>query len=113
MSLLAIQAWLLTGSWLTAGAPLLITIADTATTTARRALAGKRITEAHRGHVYQRMIDSGLSHSHMAVVSAALSLAACLATLAPPAIAVSAWIVVLAAYLQMPQMHASRRSSSA
>lgn len=113
MSLLAIQAWILTGSWLTAGAPLLITIADTATTTAKRALAGKSITEAHRTHVYQRMIDSGLSHSQMAILSAAMSLAVCLASLAPPAIAVCSWIVLLAAYLQMPRLHTSRKRSSA
>jgi len=93
------------GAWpawfpLLAFAPFVL---DASATLARRALEGERVWEAHREHVYQRMVQMGYGHRGMTsrwaiLMSAGALLAAGL--LALPAwaqwIAVLAWLTFLA-----------------
>lgn len=46
---------------------------DTAFTLTRRTVRGERIWEAHRSHLYQRLVISGWSHRSVAVLYGALS----------------------------------------
>lgn len=48
---------------------------DTSLTLARRVRDAQPLLEAHRGHLYQRLVDAGLSHARVA--RAYLALAAC------------------------------------
>lgn len=50
-------------------------IVDATVTLARRTLRGVKITEAHREHYYQRLIQSGWSHSKLALAEYMLMLA--------------------------------------
>lgn len=60
-------------------APFMIYLADTTWTLARR-LAGRRVwREAHREHVYQRLVDGGASHVQVSLLSAAVALLCCVA----------------------------------
>lgn len=43
-------------------------LADGAFTLVRRALRGEKIWEAHRSHLYQRLVISGLSHSKVVII---------------------------------------------
>lgn len=108
-------SWAVLAAWLSASgaslvavvAPLLVLLTDTGATMLRRALAGDRITTAHRLHVYQRLVRGGWSHARVTatVVAAtatlcALSLPSVLhapATVRLPAIAVG--VLLCLAYL--------------
>ena len=57
-------------------APLALYLADTGYTLARRVLKGERWFEAHRSHVYQRLVDHGLSHLAVSALVALFSAAA-------------------------------------
>lgn len=58
-------------------------IFDTVFTLMRRLLRGERVWEAHRGHVYQRMVIDGVSHRSVTVMyGAAAVLVTCCTTLA-------------------------------
>lgn len=48
--------------WQWAAAPLAVYGADTGWVLVKRSLAGRSLTEAHREHVYQRLVDGGWSH---------------------------------------------------
>ena len=50
-------------------------IVDASVTLAKRTLRGAKITEAHREHYYQRLIQMGWSHGRVALVEYALMLA--------------------------------------
>ena len=91
-------------------------VLDASTTLARRALAGKRVWEAHREHVYQRMVQMGYGHRGMTLRWAALMAAGALlavAQLALPAwaqwVAVLAWLTFLA-WLGNKTIHVGRPS---
>ena len=59
--------------------PLLIFspfIADATVTLGKRLLRGEKIWQAHRGHYYQRLVQSGLGHRNTALLGYALMLAA-------------------------------------
>jgi UDP-N-acetylmuramyl pentapeptide phosphotransferase/UDP-N-acetylglucosamine-1-phosphate transferase len=65
------------GSW-AAWFPLLVFspfIVDASTTLLKRALRGDRVTEAHREHYYQRLIQMGLGHRNVALLEYGLMLA--------------------------------------
>ena len=66
-----LSSWLvLTGtSVVVAAAPLLVLVSDTMVTMVRRALRGERPTDAHRSHVYQRLVASGWPHTRVAALS--------------------------------------------
>lgn len=93
------------GAWpwwfpLMAFAPFVL---DASATLMRRALAGKRVWEAHREHTYQRMVQKGYGHRGMTLRWTALMAAGALlavALLALPAwaqwVAVLGWLTFLA-----------------
>ena len=90
-------------------APLLVYVADTATTLLRRVHRGEAWYLPHRTHVYQRLTDLGWSHvrvtAFVALVIAACSVlgAVSLTGSMPPRIAADAGIAaVLAGYLRSP-----------
>ena len=58
---------------LVVAAPFALYVLDTSTVLVRRASRGERLTEAHREHLYQRLVQAGLSHQVVAVVYAALT----------------------------------------
>jgi UDP-GlcNAc:undecaprenyl-phosphate/decaprenyl-phosphate GlcNAc-1-phosphate transferase len=67
---------------------------DTLLTAARRAAAGENVLAAHRGHLYQRLNQSGFSHGRVAALLAAL---ACLQGLAAVWLSSSVAVALLAA----------------
>jgi UDP-GlcNAc:undecaprenyl-phosphate/decaprenyl-phosphate GlcNAc-1-phosphate transferase len=84
-------------------APALLYVADTGYTLVRRAVSLQPLTEAHRGHVYQRLVASGLSHTaSVGVVCACTLVILVLARLLPTAIAAPASILVCSGYLALP-----------
>lgn len=64
---LAWLAWSQGASPILAISPTLIYLADTSITLFRRYRSRAKVTEAHRQHVYQRMVDAGLSHTAVAM----------------------------------------------
>jgi UDP-N-acetylmuramyl pentapeptide phosphotransferase/UDP-N-acetylglucosamine-1-phosphate transferase len=85
-------------------APLALYFTDVTTTLARRIARRESITQAHRAHIYQRLIHTaGLSHGNVAVgmvIAAACITMAWLFT--PPLIAVTVTCVVLVGYITSP-----------
>jgi UDP-N-acetylmuramyl pentapeptide phosphotransferase/UDP-N-acetylglucosamine-1-phosphate transferase len=86
-----------------AAAPALIYVADTVYTLVRRAARHEPLLEAHRGHVYQRLVAGGLSHAASAgVVGGCTLVVLVLARLLPTALAVPTGLLVGAGYLALP-----------
>ncbi|WP_151084277.1 MraY family glycosyltransferase [Nocardioides cynanchi] len=86
-------------------APLVIYLVDTSGTLVRRAVRHEPLLEAHRSHVYQRLLDCGLSHLATAAVVLLAGVLVCLATLAlptPGAVLLAA--VVSGVYLALPAL---------
>ena len=95
-------------------APALIYVADTLYTLLRRALRHEPVAEAHRGHVYQRLVDGGLSHLASACVVGMCMLAVLvLARLLPTAAALPTGLLVCAAYLALPNFLSPRPHEAA
>jgi UDP-N-acetylmuramyl pentapeptide phosphotransferase/UDP-N-acetylglucosamine-1-phosphate transferase len=86
-----------------AAAPLAIYLTDTAWALAKRVRRGDSWREAHRDHVYQRLIDVGWSHTAGAVLvaAAAVFLAVISAVMPVGWFLVCAFAVVLG-YLGLP-----------
>lgn len=100
---LAVVALLGGATWLEAVAPLAIYLADTAWTLADRVRRGETWHEAHREHVYQRLVVGGWSHQATALVVSGLALVVCLLVgWAPLPVAVVGGLAVVAAYLRLP-----------
>ncbi|WP_166786040.1 UDP-phosphate glycosyltransferase [Cryobacterium lyxosi] len=57
-------------------APLIVYLADAGFTLVSRVIRGRRWSDAHRDHVYQRLTDSGISHFRVALLVTGLSLCA-------------------------------------
>lgn len=99
-------------------APLALYLADTGTTLLRRVRAGDAWHLPHRTHVYQRLTDSGLTHSQVsALVLATVLICGLLglASLGGPVFRVSAGmvlIVVIMGYLSLPTWLATRRAAA-
>lgn len=89
-------------------APTLLYLADTGWVLLKRAWAGQPLTQAHRGHVYQRLVGVGWPHLASAGWSAALAAVICvLAALLydrEPLTAVLLVVLVVLAYLATPQL---------
>jgi len=85
-------------------APLSLYLVDTGTVLVKRMLQGEPLFEAHRGHVYQRLVsEAGLSHVTVAGVTVVLALVITLAWVTgSPLLAVPITLVVLTAYLASP-----------
>ena len=103
IALACVYAWSRGVPWYVAVAPSLVYLADTGYTLLRRAQRGSRLTEAHREHVYQRLVIAGWPHLVTAAWTAALALVCCLLMLTAertgswaPALGV---VLVLVAYL--------------
>lgn len=86
--------------------PVAIYLADSGMTLVRRVLAGERWYEAHRSHVYQRLVSTRFSHGATAMLVATASLLTGIlsisAALAEPRLAVLLLVmalIVLALYL--------------
>lgn len=66
--------------WWWALAPLVVYGADTGSVLVKRAHAGKPLTEAHREHVYQRLVDRGWPHLASASLCAGATALVCVVT---------------------------------
>ncbi len=71
------------GVWPPSLPPLLFApfILDATLTLLRRLIAGEKITKAHRTHLYQRLIRSGLGHARVALMAYALMAALLIAAI--------------------------------
>ena len=89
-------------------APLLVYLADTAWVILRRARARKPVMEAHREHVYQRLVQLGWPHLGSAVWTAGVSgaVALAMAWLYPtrPGLALVSTAVLVGIYLASPRV---------
>lgn len=85
-------------------APLLPYGADAAVTIARRAKAGRPLTEAHREHVYQRVVhEHGFSHVQMSALHALTAVTVAIASRSSrPWITLLATTGAVGAYLASP-----------
>lgn len=109
----ALAAWASGVAVLMAVAPLLVYLADTASVMVRRARAGRPLTEAHREHAYQRLVQQGWPHLAAAAWSATVSAAVVLVVGAlhdHAVVAVPLVVVLLAVYLAMPRLVEGRNS---
>jgi UDP-GlcNAc:undecaprenyl-phosphate/decaprenyl-phosphate GlcNAc-1-phosphate transferase len=94
-------------------APLAIYLADTAWALAKRLVRGESWREAHREHVYQRLVDFGWSHmAGAALVAAAAMFLAVISTVLPVG-----WFSVCAlgvglGYLALPALIVPRSEAS-
>jgi UDP-N-acetylmuramyl pentapeptide phosphotransferase/UDP-N-acetylglucosamine-1-phosphate transferase len=87
----------------TALAPLAIYLVDTAYTLFRRYRAGSSLLEAHREHVYQRLVAAGLSHVVGTGLVLAMTAAICAAVRWLPTVpAVFVAAAILAVYVATP-----------
>lgn len=87
-------------------APLVIYGADTGWVLVKRFRGGRSLTEAHREHVYQRLVDGGWSHLSSSVACAVAGALICLTVLAGGT-TLTWWtplvvLVVVLAYLNLP-----------
>ncbi|GAB3486415.1 hypothetical protein GCM10027572_04410 [Flexivirga lutea] len=88
------------------GAPLLPYGVDVAQAIIRRAASGVALTEAHREHVYQQLVDhAGMSHLQVATIHAALASAIAVTwrRVDSPAVATTGAVAMLASYLVLPK----------
>lgn len=94
-------------------APLLVYLTDTGWVIVRRARAGEPITEAHREHIYQRLVQKGWPHLAAAAWSAVVSVAVAVAIASlythHSVLALVIVITLLVTYLVTPRLVESRR----
>lgn len=98
-------------------APALVYVADTGWVLIKRAAGGRPLMEAHREHVYQRLVDAlGWSHVRAAGFTAALALAMCCLAwtrfrtgLGVPVFLTGA--ILLGLYLAAPAVHRTRTNT--
>lgn len=105
---LSVVAWASGVHWLVAAAPLVVYVADTGWAVAKRAQAGRPLMEAHREHVYQRLVDGGWSHLRAAGLCAAVGALACVSAFltwrSAPIVGVAVVAALAAAYLAAPRL---------
>jgi UDP-GlcNAc:undecaprenyl-phosphate GlcNAc-1-phosphate transferase len=93
--------------WHWAVAPLVIYGADTGWVLIKRYRAGKALGEAHREHVYQRLVDGGWSHLSSATACATAGAIICVAvgmTESPLSPWLSVGVIVTIFYLALPSL---------
>ncbi len=114
---LSALAWMQGVHWLLALAPLVVYGADTGWVLAKRARGGRPLMEAHREHVYQRMVDGGWSHLRAAGLCAmAVALTCLAATLTwerSPLLGLLVVVVLATAYLLTPGLMLRKREVTA
>ena len=94
--------------WWWAAAPLVVYGADTGWVLLKRARAGRPLTEAHREHAYQRLVDGGWPHVASSALCAGATAVVCLAVGAGGA-TLEWWVIafvgaVMVAYLNSPRL---------
>ena len=88
-----------------AAAPLLPYAADAAQAIIRRRRAGYPFAEAHREHIYQRLVDQhGFSHLASAATHAAVATGVALASRLPRPAAAAVTTGLVVSYLALPQL---------
>jgi UDP-N-acetylmuramyl pentapeptide phosphotransferase/UDP-N-acetylglucosamine-1-phosphate transferase len=111
IGVLASSLWLLEGpepatDWSLIGVvcgPYLLFAVDTVTTAVRRVGGGARLFEAHRTHVYQRLVnEGGMAHWAIALVMSVLSLLVTAAFLVSMVAGAIAAVAISLAYLSSP-----------
>lgn len=103
LGLSAFSVILFGGGWLAAVAPLAVYLADTSTTLMIRVYRGQSLSDAHRDHVYQRLVDGGWTHLGAACLVAGWALLICFAVYwLDPVAAVLLSALLLVAYLMAP-----------
>lgn len=89
--------------------PLAIYLADTMWTLLRRVVRGEHPAQAHREHVYQRLVDGGSSHLAIALLVGALALAMCaVAATCSRIVTLSVIVLVVGTYLSLPRWQRRR-----
>lgn len=94
-----------------AAAPLILYGLDAAQALLIRARAGKSLTDAHRDHVYQRLVDGGRSHIEVAALHGALAGVIAASTRRVGIAARVTELAIAVGYLTLPLMQ-SRRSGA-
>ncbi|MFD2082492.1 UDP-N-acetylmuramyl pentapeptide phosphotransferase/UDP-N-acetylglucosamine-1-phosphate transferase [Actinopolymorpha cephalotaxi] len=88
-------------------APLLVYVVDTSWTLTRRVASGQPWKQAHRDHIYQRLVAGGWSHARSAMVSAFAAVGCCAAALVTETVGPIVGVLLLAigagCYLLLPQ----------
>lgn len=86
-------------------APLVVYLVDTGWVLIKRARGRRPLMQAHREHVYQRLVDLGWTHTASAALCAGASAVACCAVaFSPLAVSLPVVAVVLLAYLISPRI---------
>lgn len=89
-------------------APLTLYFVDTASALLRRALRRAPLTQAHREHTYQLLVDAGRSHLGVALVMVLLALICTAAWTLGPVVGVGVTVLVSTGYLTAPRWVAPR-----
>ena len=97
--------------WWWAIAPLVVYGADTGWVLVKRARSGKSLTEAHREHVYQRLVDAGWSHVGTASLCAGATVMVCAVT-GMAGTAMAWWAVLIGAAVVVAYLNAARAHHS-
>lgn len=92
-------------AWRTS-APLLLYGLDATQAVVRRRISGQKLTEAHREHIYQQLVDSaGMSHAQVAALHAVGAAGIAFAASSKcPLVAVPAIALIGASYLNAPRV---------
>ena len=103
IAVLALVAWLNDAGLAHTLAPLTVYLADTGVVLVQRARRGESLGDAHRDHVYQRLVDAGWSHSPVALMVAGVAVViSVLVAVFPWPVAVGLGLLVLAGYEGLP-----------
>jgi UDP-GlcNAc:undecaprenyl-phosphate GlcNAc-1-phosphate transferase len=103
LAVLALSALVAGADPLAAAAPLLVYLADTSWALVKRVRRGDPWRQAHREHVYQRLVDAGWPHLRTAVLVTVFSALVCLCVLVlPPWAAVVPALAVVVGYVSLP-----------
>lgn len=113
---LAVFSWGAGAPGIWATAPLLVYLADTGWVILRRARAGAPLMEAHREHVYQRLVSQGWGHFPAACANVGAATLICVVVLLVASSSLVATLAlalaVLTFYLSLPQLDRRLRSGA-
>lgn len=90
-------------------APLLVYCVDTGWAVLKRVRGRRPLFEAHREHVYQRLVDQGWTHTQAVMPTVVAAAAACACAGLPWVWLMVAWMAIAAIYIAIPTAHAHRR----
>jgi len=109
---LSVLAWVRGAHWFVALAPLVVYGADTGWVLVKRVKGRRPLMEAHREHVYQRLVDGGWSHVTSAGfcggTTALVCLCAALTWSSVPVVGLAATAGIVLAYLSAPRLALGR-----